>query len=238
MVAVHLNKQIDDIFSGYSKLRTPEERIEHKVEGNMICEGFEELVRQYEDILAIYDWLEVEVAVKEINAILEPEQINSFLQAMKRYESYKNHASRTGIFITQLIQNSHYDGNNKFTLSTKASSKGIDCLAYKLQGREDRSLEIIVEGDVGDCCCQDGKNIGRLYINGGTGVWCSTWVRNIQEFHISGHAGEFCGCNAENSTFKTPNKETLRLLKYNVPKDKDNRIFFIHPNSQEEEIKW
>ncbi|MFH1638035.1 MAG: hypothetical protein ABIB71_06425, partial [Candidatus Woesearchaeota archaeon] len=53
MVAVHLNKTVDDIFSGYSKLKAPEERMEHKVEGSLMFEGFEDLVRQYEDILAI-----------------------------------------------------------------------------------------------------------------------------------------------------------------------------------------
>ncbi|MFH1638135.1 MAG: hypothetical protein ABIB71_06940, partial [Candidatus Woesearchaeota archaeon] len=53
MVAVHLNKGEYDFLKGHSKLKAPEERMEHKVEGSLMFEGFEDLVRQYEDILAI-----------------------------------------------------------------------------------------------------------------------------------------------------------------------------------------
>ncbi|MFH1638128.1 MAG: hypothetical protein ABIB71_06905 [Candidatus Woesearchaeota archaeon] len=238
MVAVHLNKQIDDIFSGYSKLETPDERREHKVEGNMICEGFEELIRQYEGVLAIHYTRIVQEGFGKINSILEPQQINSFLQATKRYEDHENYSDNTGLFITHLIQNSHNAGNNKFTLNTKALCKDIDGLGNYLKGKENNLLEIIVDGNIGRCCGQCAKNIGKLSISGNTGYRCGTGAESIGQIYIGGKTGGSSGDEAKYSTFKTPNLETLQMLKEWVPRDENNKIYFIHPNSQEEEIKW
>ncbi|MFH1637497.1 MAG: hypothetical protein ABIB71_03670 [Candidatus Woesearchaeota archaeon] len=217
MATISLNRTEQDIFSGYSKLETPDERKENKVEGSLFFEGFEELVRQYKEILSTEEWSNVPKLLGETRMILEPEEINSFLQAIIKYENHENYSKNTGYFITRLIQNSHNTGNNKFTLNTIELSKDIHNLASDFNGRKDKLLEIIVDGSVGKYCCAWAKNIGQLY--------------------IGGNAGKCCVIGAENSTFKTPNKETLQLLKKNVEKDKNNRIYFIHPNNQEEEIK-
>ncbi|MFH1638030.1 MAG: hypothetical protein ABIB71_06400 [Candidatus Woesearchaeota archaeon] len=243
MVAIHLNKQIDDIFSGYSKLETPEERKEHKVEGSLFFEGFEELVRQYEEILAIgkkraYHWSTLVEALSKISIVLDPEQINSFLQATIRYEDNKPYGEHTGLFITQLIHNSHYAGNNKFTLNTKAFSEGIGGIGYNLKGRKNKLLEIIVNGDAGKECGHHAKNIGKLHISGNVGHGCGKSARNIKELYIGSNAEHWCGCAAKNSTFKTPNKKTLRLLKIYVPKGKGNKIYFINKTGKEKKIKW
>ncbi|MFH1637759.1 MAG: hypothetical protein ABIB71_05025 [Candidatus Woesearchaeota archaeon] len=220
MVAISLNKGKDDIFSGYSKLETPEERKESKVEGGLLFEGFEELVKQYEEILAIDNWNIAKKALAKlakIDSILEPDQINSFLQATVKYGDYRDYSWNTGDFITRLIQNSHEAGNNRFELNTKVLSKEIHGLGYKLKGREDNLLEIIVGGNTGYACCYEAENIGKFY--------------------IGGNAECNCGYKAKNSTFKTPIRETLQLLKTYVPKDKGNRIYFIEPNGKEKEIK-
>ncbi|MFH1637493.1 MAG: hypothetical protein ABIB71_03650 [Candidatus Woesearchaeota archaeon] len=212
MVAIHLNKTVDDIFSGYSKLETPDEKIEHKVDGSLICNDFEDLMKQYETFLV---W---EVYLKEVKDILTPEQINSFLQATIRYDDYKHYRCNTGHFITRLIQNSHNAGNNKFILNTKALSKKIDCIAHSLKGKKDMLLEIIVDGNLGDYCglraeniekiyicgnvgrrCGENvQNIGKLYISGDAGNYCCERAKSIKELYIGGNAGNACGYKAEN----------------------------------------
>ncbi|MFH1637431.1 MAG: hypothetical protein ABIB71_03330 [Candidatus Woesearchaeota archaeon] len=195
MVAVHLNKGEDDFLSGYSKLETPDEKIEHKVEGSLLFEGHEELVKKYGEILAIGDWytLTTQKILAGVRSSLTPDQINSFLQTTTPYDNHKNYCDRTGRFITRLIQNSHDTGNNLFKLETRTLSKGIYFLGYNLQGKGNNLLEIIVDGN----------------------------------------AKYWCGVQAKNCTFKTPNKETLRQLKENVPKDKGNKIYFIKGNKEE-----
>ncbi|MFH1637424.1 MAG: hypothetical protein ABIB71_03295 [Candidatus Woesearchaeota archaeon] len=258
MEAIHLNKHVDDIFSGYSKLETPEERKEHKVEGSLMFEGFEELVRQYEEILATKEWDNLQKLLAKNRIILEPEEINRFLQATIGYESHKLYCDRTGFFITRLIQNSNDAGNNKFILSTKALAKELRAIGYNLRGKHDRPLEIRVDGNTGGWCGFEAQNIrqiyiggnaggdcgykakdiGKIHIAGNSGGWCGSWAENIKEIYIGGEAGAYCGHEAENLAFKTPNKQTLRLLKEHVPKGKGNRIYFIHPDNHEEEIKW
>ncbi|MFH1638034.1 MAG: hypothetical protein ABIB71_06420 [Candidatus Woesearchaeota archaeon] len=235
MVAIQLNKTVDDFLSGYSKLETPDERKEHKEEGEIMFEGFGELLRQYEDLL------KEELAYIEeeaINSILSPEQINSFLQATIRYEDYKHFGWNTGMFITQLIQNSHEAGNNRFTLTTKAFSKRIDHIGLRLQGIGNKKLEILVEGDVGNFCAFRANNLGKLHINGNAGTYCCKSAWNIQEIYIGGTAKIYCGINTENCTFITPDQETLFWLKEHVEQDQGNKIYFIRPENQEEEIKW
>ncbi|MFH1637430.1 MAG: hypothetical protein ABIB71_03325 [Candidatus Woesearchaeota archaeon] len=273
MSSVSLNRGKDDFLEGYSKLEAPDERMEGKVEGSLFFEGFEELIRKYEGIIA-EEWHNVEE--EAINSILTPGQINSFLQATMRYEDHKNYSENTGFFITRLIQNSHNAGNNKFTLNTRTLSKEIDWLGFELKGSNDRLLEIIVGGNVGHSCGEVAKNIRGLYIGGNAGNWCGYEAENIGELYIGGNAGYHCGgesrhsvisisgnagyscgeeskysvisisgnageksgLNAKNSTFKTPNKETLRLLKKYVPKGKRNKIYFINKKGKEKKIRW
>ncbi|MFH1637495.1 MAG: hypothetical protein ABIB71_03660 [Candidatus Woesearchaeota archaeon] len=256
MATISLNKTVDDIFSGYSKLEAPEERKEHKVEGSLFFEGFEELVKKYERILAISTYY-VSGVLDEIDSILQPEQIDSFLQSTIRYDEHKNYSENTGLFITRLIQNSHNAGNNRFMLNTKALSKDINYIGGELKGREKNLLEIIVGGDCGEACGIWAKNIRKiriarnagkkcgfgannlkeLYIGGNAGEFCGSGALNIRQIYIGGKAQSICGDTARNSTFKTPNEETLRLLKKNVPKGQGNKIYFIHPDNHEEEIK-
>ncbi|MFH1637498.1 MAG: hypothetical protein ABIB71_03675 [Candidatus Woesearchaeota archaeon] len=258
MIAVHLNRKEDDFLSGYSKLETPDERIEHKVEGSLLFDGHEELIKQYEKILATNnsDGIMKEL-LPQVTTVLKPEQINSFLQATVRYEDNKKYEEYTGLFITRLIQNSPDAGNNKFTFNTQAISRRIEGIGFKLIGKEERALEIIIDGNIGEWSCSGAKNIREIYISGNAGSWCGDSAHNIErfsimgdvgslcgygamnikEFYIVGDAGHSCGSWGENLAFKTPNKQTLQLLKENVPKGKNNKIYFIHPNNQEEEIK-
>ncbi|MFH1638127.1 MAG: hypothetical protein ABIB71_06900 [Candidatus Woesearchaeota archaeon] len=263
MASLHLNKTENDIFSGYSKLETPEGRIEHKVEGSLLPKGFEELIKEYEKAFAskVTTWNyildEHNISSIKTKAILSPEQIQNFLQATRKYEEHKRYSPNTGLFITRLIQNSHDAGDNLFKLETRTLSKRIHFLGYNLQGKGNNLLEIIVDGNAGDSCGLRAKNLRKLYIQGDVGDDCSKCATNIDGIFIAGYCGEWCGYGAENirefylngnvnvfgcgsktknSTFKTPNQETLQLLKKNVPTDKGNKIYFIKENSEEKRI--
>ncbi|MFH1637494.1 MAG: hypothetical protein ABIB71_03655 [Candidatus Woesearchaeota archaeon] len=317
MATISLNKTVDDIFSGYSKLEAPEERKEHKVEGSLFFEGFEELMRQYEGLVKLVTWNnDFKKIISGVNSVLTPEQINSFLQATIKYEGHKKYSQNTGFFITRLIQNSHNAGNNKFTLHTKALSKEINGIGYELKGRGNNVLEIIVDGDAGHSCGYEAENINRIYISGNAQNWCGLRAKNIKrlcivgnvgrsygekaknimdlyvggnagprccqeaenigklhiagnvgdscgymaehikeiyiggntrndccyggknigQIYIGGNAGVWCGWEAKNSIFKTPNKETLRFLKKNVPIGGGNKIYFIQPDGKEKRI--
>ncbi|MFH1638033.1 MAG: hypothetical protein ABIB71_06415 [Candidatus Woesearchaeota archaeon] len=280
MGQIALNKNLEDFLRGYSKLETPDEKIEHKVEGSLMFEGHEEVMKQYEEMLAIDEWLDAREAILRTYASLQPEQINTFLQTTVKYEPHKWYAQLTGRFLTRLIRNSHYAGKNNFMLNTKALSKDIDCLGFDLKGRGINKLELTINGNVGEKCCAWAENIGKVYISGSAKSCCGQLANDIGLLHIGEDAGSCCGISASEigvlyigrnagnccgggarsigqiyigglakkkcgdetrcSTFKTPNKQTLQLLKKNVPKRKrfGNRIFFIHPDKHEEEIKW
>ncbi|MFH1638134.1 MAG: hypothetical protein ABIB71_06935 [Candidatus Woesearchaeota archaeon] len=244
MAAISLNRAEDDFLKGYSKLEAPDERMEHKVEGQVMFKGHEGLIKEYERILDIKCWnipkgeSNSYLAAAEINPVLSPEEINSFLQATIKYEGHENYSFTTGLLITRLIQNSYDAGNKRFRLDTKALSKDIHNIAYKLKGKEDNLLEIIVGGNVGNWCGDGAENIKEIYIAGDVGMWCGEWAKNIGNLQIAGNAGSFCGLKAEHSTFKTSNKETLQRLIKDVSKSNLNRIFLVYPNREEEEIKW
>ncbi|MFH1637757.1 MAG: hypothetical protein ABIB71_05015 [Candidatus Woesearchaeota archaeon] len=256
-MAVLLNRNSDDFLKGYSKLGTPDERMEGKVEGELMFEGFEELMRQYEEILSTdEDWESAKKAVGGIGSLLEPEQINNFLQATRRYENHKRYSAYTGSFITQLIQNSHDAGNNHFGLYTKTLFNCVHNVGFKLEGKKNMLLEIIIDGNVGNNCAASAKNLRKLHIAGNAGHFCGSAASNIDEIniganvkldvgsgakdirtiYIGGMAGPGCGVAAENSTFKTPNEETLQLLKKNLSRAFNNKIYFIHEDGLEEEI--
>ncbi|MFH1638130.1 MAG: hypothetical protein ABIB71_06915 [Candidatus Woesearchaeota archaeon] len=237
-MAISLNRADEDIFSGYSKLETPEERIEHKVEGSLMFEGHKDLLKKYEDFLTLDRWSKIYRTSAKITSVLKPEQINGFLQTTIRYEYHDNYSLSTGIFITRLIQNSHDEGNNMFMLNTKVLFRDIDGIGFELKGKWDKSLEIIVEGNVGNDSFERAKNIGKLHIAGNAGDYCGRGAQNINELYIGGNARSECGKGVDDCTFKTPNMQTLQLLKETVSKGKGNKIYFIHPNKEEEEIKW
>ncbi|MFH1637760.1 MAG: hypothetical protein ABIB71_05030 [Candidatus Woesearchaeota archaeon] len=94
--------------------------------------------------------------------------------------------------------------------------------------------ELYIGGNVGEECGSYAKNIKAIYVGGDAGHRCGYGAKNIGQIFIGGNAGDLCGSNAEHSTFKTPNEETLRLLKKNVPWG--NKIFFITEDRSEIQI--
>ncbi|MFH1637422.1 MAG: hypothetical protein ABIB71_03285 [Candidatus Woesearchaeota archaeon] len=215
MARLALNKGLDDFLSGYSKLETPEERKENKTEGSVMYEDVKHLITLYKIVLAQReDFSSRASAFKGISTILNPEEINSFLQATRDLEDQWNYAS-TGFVISSLIQNSYDVGHNNFHIDTSALEK-IKFIGSYIKGVEGNPVEIEVNGDLGPATGCDSKHL-LLTLNGKAEFWC--------------------GYNTINSIFKTSNEETLKQLKDNVEKDKGNRIYFINEGSSEKEIK-
>ncbi|MFH1638027.1 MAG: hypothetical protein ABIB71_06385 [Candidatus Woesearchaeota archaeon] len=156
MAAIALNKGDGDFLSGYSKLETPEERMECKVEGGLIFEGFESLLKKYERFLNL-QYIDLDDIYKRITKInrrrrLTPEKINAFLQATISYEEHKNHPLVTGAFISSLIQSSYNVGHNNFHLNANGIAKPLRFIGYRLEGKRKRPIQILIEGSAGEAC--------------------------------------------------------------------------------------
>ncbi|MFH1637423.1 MAG: hypothetical protein ABIB71_03290 [Candidatus Woesearchaeota archaeon] len=161
MVAISLNREEEDFLKGYSKLEAPDERIEHKVEGSLMFEGHEGLVRQYEEILTNESLSAAYLARRSVKAELTPEQINSFLQSTIRYEDHKNYSQYTGLFITGLIQNSYDAGHKKFKLDMAPFTKKLHNLAYELKGTN-QMMGIRIYGELGNSCGHLAKGVKMI----------------------------------------------------------------------------
>jgi len=191
MVIVALQKAKGP-FSAYEGLKAPEEKGKEKIEGSILFEGLEEVLKQYEDVL------DNNLNLDEVKAILTPEQINTFLQATIPYEAHKNYAENTGYFITKLIQNSYDAGNNGFKLNTNTLPTAINYIGLKLEGKKDKPLELLVEGDVGYLCGYAAK-YSTISIAGDAGNWCGAEAKH-SKINIAGDAGNWCGDGAKYST--------------------------------------
>jgi len=226
-------KKAEDLF-GYKGLKAPEEKKEQTVEGSMLFEGLEELLKEYEEVLEIdsWDWIKIHDVIywkREIKAILKPEQINYVLQATAKYEEHENYVENTGYFITKLIQNSYDAGHNKFKLNTSTLTKRIDYIGWKLKGRKGKPLELLVEGDVGDWFCSWAEYVS-MSIKGDIGDNFGSFAR-YSSFNINGNLGFLWGFSATRSIFKTSNRETFENLKRY--RNKENKIYFIKPDGRE-----
>ncbi|MFH1638032.1 MAG: hypothetical protein ABIB71_06410 [Candidatus Woesearchaeota archaeon] len=250
MVAVSLNKQIDDVFSGYSKLETPEERKEHKVEGSLMFEGFEELVKIYLglfEIEGLYPFYANEAIINDINEVLAPEQINAFLQATAKYDTHRYYDWCTGLLISKLIRNSYNSGYNDFYFNTRSLER-IEHLGKSIQGKPKEPIKVTIDGDVGSWC-GDSSRYSIFEIKGnaefccGGGSYFSTYI-------IGGEIEGQCGChpysdyggkmeNPRGLIFKTRNKENLPKIihSFSINKIEGCKAYFINGNG-EEELVW
>jgi len=243
-----------DIFSAYEGLKAPDEKRKAKIEGSLLFEGLEDVLKQYEKILEMKIDYYACNAVERIKTVLEPEQINTFLQATIPFETHKNYAENTGYFITKLIQNSYNAGHNRFKLGTKVLTKRIKDIGWQLKGKEGKPLELLVEGDVGNWCGTEAE-YSTISIAGNAGDWCGAmakylslsiegdvgndcckWIEHSFVI-IDGNAGHRLGYGAKGTVFKTPNRETFEELKQYVSRDKKNKIYFIHkPNKPQSSL--
>ena len=142
----------------------------------VVVDQFKSLTKKYEEFLGTYNrerW-----TTDHVPEVVLPCDISLFLQSTHDYEDHLDYPMCTGLFISQLIQNSYEAGNNNFEIDVN-SLKIIDNLAYNISGTEERMVRIVIKGKVGHDCGSKAEH--------------STFT--IEK------AGKYCGFKAENSTF-------------------------------------
>lgn len=82
----------------------------------------------------------------EITEVLSPDQINAFLQSTVEFENHEHYKTKTGYFISALIQKSYNAGYNDFFLSTKMLSP-VNELASLLQGTPENHIRVRIENE-------------------------------------------------------------------------------------------
>jgi hypothetical protein len=94
----------------------------------------------------------------DINSILTPIEINAFLQITTKFENCPEYSSLTGFFVSKLISDSFYEGNNGFNLDFRNLSR-INNLARGLIGEKEKAIEIGILGNLGRNFCSCSYNL-------------------------------------------------------------------------------
>ena len=179
----------------YDDLPSPDEKKEAKESSN----DLEDLLGKFEESLRLEHFGEYNRHInKTINDVLTPEQINSFLQTTITYENDKNYQHYMGLFVSKLIQNSYDNGHNNFVLNTKAL-KEMHSIGYKLEGTEEKQIQITIEGNTGKWCGLTAKN-STFNIKGNAGDGCGR-DSNHTTFNIKGNTGNWCGEESKHTTY-------------------------------------
>ena len=228
-------------------LATPSTGLEELVDVNSgkeivathpVVDQFAVLRGKYEPFLDFGDrreWLK-----NKIQEVLLPPNINLFLQQTREYEDHPNYQSFTGLFISQLIQNSYNAGNNNFELDVN-TLKPVDNLAREVSGTKERMVRVVIKGEVGDLCGYQAQHV--TFTIEKAGDWCGNSVRHstftIKEAgkycgQYSQHstftieeAGNGCGFAAKNSTFKTHDSLQYERFKKSVSQDRSNELYLL-----------
>ncbi len=158
-----------------------------------------DLLIKYEEFLSKeINYNNIDWIVQSNTIILNPKEIDDFLQQTILYEKHKNYQTKTGIFISQLIQTSYNAGNNNFELNTK-KLKTINRIGAYLIGKEKNPIFIKIEGNTGHRCGST-SSYSTFTIQGNTKNGCGyNSQHNI--FNIKGDTGWHYGSSSQNSIF-------------------------------------
>ena len=204
-----------------------------------LLDRFAELMGKYEQFLG-FEYRDRVLMINHVHEVLLPCDINLFLQQTRYYEDHKDYPDHTGLFISQLIQNSYTAGNNDFELDM-SSLKPIDCLTFGEYGIEERVLKAVINGEVGNLgggnsqhstftIEKAGNYCGRFAqystftvekAGDGCGEYAHHSILTIKE------TGDFCGSAAQHSIFKTHNSNQYERFKESVPRKRGNRLYLI-----------
>ena len=188
----------------------------------LLVDRFEDLKKKYEEFLAV-GYNQNKWVIEYAQEVVLPCDINLFLQQTREYEDHVNYRDNTGLFITQLIQDSYKAGNNDFELDVN-SLKSIDYLASEVvSGTKKRTVRVVIKGEVGDRC---GRNAQYSTLTiGKAGNWCGVWAQHCT-FTFK-EAGKECGFGAVHSTFKTHSQKQYERFKKSVDQCNKNRLYLL-----------
>ena len=199
------------------------------------------VVNRFEDLMKEYEQYFNDTFLRQnVEEVLLPCDLNLFLQQTRNYENNPHYQTNTGLFISQLIQNSYDAGNNEFVLDVHFL-KPINFLAYNVSGTEERKVRAVVKGEVGNFCMKNAQH--SIFTIGTAGNWCgedatySTFTiekagvrcgRRAQHsiFTIE-ETGDWCGEHAHHSNFKTHNQQQYEQFKEYVSRSQDNTLYLL-----------
>ncbi len=199
-------KAIDHLVSGYSPGKIEEER-------SMVAEGgkFYELAQKYVQYVEVFN------QGREVDDILIPAEIDSFLRGTEFIEVKRKQFFAHPTFISKLIQNSYNAGYNDFHFSTTRSpiyshlatgvvakpenpcNITIEGHARSASCRSVRHVNLTVYGDAGTDLAQGAKD-SNITVHGNCKSSCGTQTR-ASSFIINGNVERSCGSYSRGSTF-------------------------------------
>ncbi len=209
---------IDDLLRDYKPQRV-EERKPIVVVGE---DKFAKVLEEYKKFLDEYSWasdttLKTRKRKESITHVLNPTDINQFLQMSTLFFDHENWSDNTGIYVSKLIQNSYDAGNTNFTLNTENLPEVVNWLGSHLCS-ERKKLKLTIEGDVGDCAGTyihsvllrldgnarakfgTGARDSRLFCTGNVHIGCGDDAKRSY-FDINGDVGYGYAIRAKESTF-------------------------------------
>lgn len=236
-VTARKGKGLDDTINGLIPAPLEES---HAVRRTGIS-TYDRLLQKYEQLLSLHRFTPFEAQEKDLDAcidaiteILTPLQINSFYQGLVRYEHRgRNHVDGVGLFLSILIQNSYDAGNNDFMMETELSKKP-NYLGTSIRGTAERPLILTVHGDVGDGFCSGGE-----YVHATVPGWGLAFFTDKSQ-HCRFTIDEYVfleDWSVYDNCYRTTDLRTIEILKNNVPKGRNNKIIFIHPEGWEETVR-
>ena len=189
-----------------------------------IVDRFADLKKKYEQYLIIQEDLGQWVR-NYLKEIVLPCDINLFLQTTQDYEHYPNYQKYTGIFISQLIQNSYDAGNSDFELDMNLL-KPINYLASRLSGTEERMVRVVIKGEIGSWCGI--RTRYSIFTIEKASDYCGYEAQH-SIFTIE-KAGKSCGKDTIYSIFKSTDKELIKDILKNIARFKNNKVYHIQPD--------
>ena len=167
----------------------------------VVINRFEELTKKYEKFLGI-EYARRVWAQGHVQDVVLPGDISLFLQSTHEFENHTNYNDNTGPFISQLIQNSYNAGNNDFEFGMNLS-KQVDYFASSVSGAKERTVRVVITGEVGNCC--ESRVQHSTFTIEKVGNQCGQYAEH--SIFTIGKAGNACGFNAKHSTFRVREAE-------------------------------
>ena len=210
-LALKKGKSLEDSLSGHSAQVEDGRSIE-------VVGGFSGLFEQYREFLekdfqSGFNPNARNITFAQVRTVLDPSEINAFLQSTVVSEDHPNYCKNTAIFLSGLIQASYEAGNEFFDLNVE-SLKLLEGLGVFLCKSEDYPYSVRVKGNVGNYL---GINSGsvKFSLDGDTGRYCGS-ISNGSQFYVSGNGGQMTCFGSKDCLFDfRGNVEGLYLVNAN-----------------------
>jgi len=204
----------------------------------------------YEDQIEIYNPL-----LLKIQELLNPEEINRFLQMTTIYEDHPLYIGNTGIFISRLMSlDLHHSKRQEFDLNVENLEllSGLPMLLKSMSAN--KPLKVNIYGDVDHCVGADSQYT-IFDIHGDVGNEAGKGSKHCQ-YIFRGKVGMNVGLIAENGTFTFLGQKKCELPVFSSDMgatykfdnrdladeifdkvDPGNIVVYIHPNGREEVVR-